>query len=42
MLIYGLVAWVVAKVVWLIFYRPQAPLVGVTQTTSSDQRTNKS
>src|SRR5512139_204814 len=25
MLIYGLVAWAIVKVVWLIFYRPRGP-----------------
>lgn len=39
-LIYALVAWVIAKVVWLIFYRPQGgPVVGVTETTASENHT---
>jgi hypothetical protein len=41
MLIYGLIAWVIERIVWLIFYRPQGPTVGVTQTTSSDQHTRE-
>jgi uncharacterized membrane protein len=36
MLIYGLIAWVV---VWLIFYRPRGAVVGVTETTTSEQHT---
>ena len=36
MLIYGLIAWVIDRVVWLIFYRPRGPVVGVTETTTSE------
>jgi hypothetical protein len=36
MLIYGLIAWAVERIVWLIFYRPRLPVVGVTQTTTSE------
>lgn len=36
-LIYGLIAWVVERVVWLIFYRPRGPLVAVTETVTSEQ-----
>jgi uncharacterized membrane protein len=36
MLIYGLVAWAAVKIVWLIFYRPRGPVVGVTETTTSE------
>ena len=39
MLIYGLIAWAVERIVWLIFYRPRLPVVGVTQTTTSEQHT---
>ena len=39
MLIYGLVAWVVERTVWLIFYRPNGPVVGTTQTTTSQSHT---
>ena len=38
MLIYALIAWAVARVVWLIFYRPSGgPVVGTTQTTTSER-----
>lgn len=37
MLIYGLIAWVVERIVWLIFYRPRGSVVGVTETTTSEQ-----
>jgi len=40
-LIYGLIAWVIERIVWLIFYRPRGPMVDVTQTTSSDQHTHE-
>jgi hypothetical protein len=36
MLIYGLIAWAVVKIVWLIFYRPRGPVVAVTETTTSE------
>jgi len=39
MLIYGLIAWVVERVVWLIFYRPNGPVVGTTRTTTSEHHT---
>jgi hypothetical protein len=39
MLIYGLIAWAVERVVWLVFYRPQGPVVGTTQTTTSERHT---
>lgn len=39
MLIYGLIAWAVERIVWLIFYRPRLPVVGVTQTTTSEHHT---
>jgi hypothetical protein len=38
MLIYGLIAWAIERIVWLLFYRPQAgPVVGSTQTSTSEQ-----
>jgi hypothetical protein len=37
MLIYGLIAWVIERTVWLIFYRPRGPVVGVTETTTSER-----
>jgi hypothetical protein len=36
MLIYGLVAWALERIVWLIFYRPRGPVVGITETTTSE------
>jgi hypothetical protein len=41
MLIYGLIAWVLERTIWLIFYRPRGPVVGVTQTTTTDQHTRE-
>jgi hypothetical protein len=40
MLIYALIAWVVERTVWLVFYRPSGPVVGTTQTTTSQSHTN--
>ncbi len=37
MLIYALIAWVIERIVWLVFYRPRGPMVGTTQTTTSEQ-----
>lgn len=39
MLLYALLAWAVERIVWLIFYRPRGPVVGTTQTTSSEHQT---
>jgi hypothetical protein len=39
MLIYGLIAWVVERTVWLIFYRPRGSVVAVTETSTSESRT---
>jgi len=39
MLIYGLIAWAMERTVWLIFYRPRGPVVGTTQTTTSEHHT---
>ena len=39
MLIYALIAWVVERIVWLAFYRPQSRVVGTTRTTTSEQHT---
>ena len=41
MLIYALIAWAVERIVWVIFYRPRGPVVGVTQTTTSDRRSDQ-
>ena len=40
MLIYGLIAWAMERTVWLIFYRPRGPVVGTTQTTTSERHIN--
>ena len=40
MVIYALIAWAVERVVWLIFYRPSLPVVGTTQTTTSERHIN--
>ncbi|MEP6894058.1 MAG: hypothetical protein ABI986_00490 [Chloroflexota bacterium] len=40
MLIYALVAWVVERTVWLIFYRPRGPVASVTETTTSERHSN--
>jgi hypothetical protein len=39
MLVYGLLAWAVERTVYLIFYRPRGPMVGVTETTTSEHHT---
>lgn len=38
MVVYGLLAWAVERIVWVIFYRPRGP---VTQTTTTDQHTHQ-
>ena len=40
-LIYGLLAWVVQKIVWLAFYRPHLAAVEITKTTTNEQHTNR-
>ena len=40
MVVYGLIAFAVERVVWLIFYRPRGPVVGTTQTTTSEHHIN--
>ena len=37
MLIYALIAWAVERIVWVLFYRPRGPVVGTTQTTTSER-----
>ena len=37
MLVYGLIAWAIERIVWVIFYRPRGP---VTETTTTDRHTN--
>jgi len=41
MLIYALIAWAVERIVTVVFYRPRGPVVGVTQTTTSEHTINK-
>jgi YGGT family len=41
MVIYGLIAWAMERIVWLIFYRPRGPLVAVTETSTSEHHTNR-
>jgi hypothetical protein len=40
MLIYALIAWAVERVIWLLLYRPRGPVVGTTQTTTSERHSN--
>jgi hypothetical protein len=37
--VYALIAYALAKIIWVIFYRPREPVEGVTQTTVTDQHT---
>ena len=37
MIVYALLAWVVERLVWVIFYRPRTAVVN-TQTTTTDRR----
>ncbi len=40
MIIYALIAWAVERIVWVLFYRPRGPVVGTTQTTTSERHIN--
>jgi uncharacterized protein YggT (Ycf19 family) len=41
MVIYGLIAWVVERTIWVIFYRPRGPVVEVSRrTTTNDHHTH--
>src|SRR5512133_2532296 len=40
MVIYALIAWAVERIVWVLFYRPREPMVGTTQTTTSERHIN--
>jgi len=40
MMIYALIAWAVERIIWLLLYRPRGPVVGTTQTTSSERHIN--
>jgi uncharacterized protein YggT (Ycf19 family) len=39
MLVYALIAWALAKIVQVVFYRPRGSVVGVTQTRTTEQHT---
>jgi len=39
MAIYALIAWAIERTIWVIFYRPRGPVVGVTETTTSEHHT---
>ncbi|PKO15084.1 MAG: hypothetical protein CVU39_12020 [Chloroflexi bacterium HGW-Chloroflexi-10] len=39
MVIYGLIAWAIVKIITVVFYRPRGPIESVTQTTSSEDHT---
>ena len=41
MVVYALIAWAIERIIWVIFYRPRGPVVGVTQTTTTDQHTHE-
>ena len=41
MVVYALIGWALERIIWLIFYRPRGPVVGVTQTTTTDQHTHE-
>ena len=40
MAVYALIGWALERLIWVIFYRPRGPMVGVTQTTTTDQHTH--
>ena len=39
MVVYGLIAWAIERIVWVIFYRPRGPVVAVTETSTSERHT---
>lgn len=41
MLIYALIAWAIERTVWVLFYRPRGPIVAVTETSTSENHTNR-
>jgi hypothetical protein len=41
MVVYALIGWALERIIWVIFYRPRGPVVGVTQTTTTDQHTDQ-
>jgi hypothetical protein len=38
MLVYGLIAWAIERIIWVTFYRPRG---SVTQTTTTDEHTHQ-
>lgn len=40
LVIYALIAWVIERTIWVIFYRPRGPVVEVTRTSSSEHHTH--
>jgi uncharacterized protein YggT (Ycf19 family) len=41
MVVYALIAWALARIIWVIFFRPRGPVVGVTETTTTDRHTRE-
>jgi YggT family protein len=41
MVVYGLIAWALERIIWVIFYRPRGHAVNVTKTTTTDQHTHE-
>ncbi|MGD0574008.1 MAG: YggT family protein [Anaerolineales bacterium] len=41
MVVYALIGWALERLIWVIFYRPAGPVVGVTKTTTTDQHTRE-
>ncbi len=40
MLIYAMIAWAFERLIWLIFYRPRGPVVGITETKTHEHHTS--
>lgn len=40
MVVYALIAWALERIIWVIFYRPRGPVVAVTETSTSEHRSN--
>jgi hypothetical protein len=40
LVVYALIGWALERLIWVIFYRPRGSVVGVTQTTTTDQHTH--
>ncbi len=38
LLIYGLIAWIIERLIWVIFYRPKEPVETTTETTTREDR----